>query len=191
MKLGSKTPGVAATRVDKIAGRRRRLATPVALAALIAFFSLGVAAPTATAAEPNTKAVYTLNVNGQAVTLTEGQSVVYGMQRINSPAALGHVSPNVTYPGDAGTLTVTASAGVYHYSVAMSIPATNFVGAFSTTDVTSGLSGGSVVELVFAGSVPTSKLHGHRYSGTLTGEAFFLGAPVATTVPNNTLYTYP
>ncbi len=112
------------------------------------------------------------------------------MQRIESPAAPGQVTPNATYPGDAGTLTVAASGAVHHYSIAMSIPATTFAGAFSITDLTSGLSGGSAAVSGFSGSVTTSKLRNHRYSVTLTGTAFLLGAPVAGTVPNNTLYHY-
>lgn len=163
---------------------------PAILAVMIAVFSFGLAVPTATAAEPNTDAAYTLSVNGQVRTLIEGETVVYEMQRINSHAIPGQVSPDVVYPSDAGTLTVTASGGVYHYSIAMSIPATNFEGYFHTTDLTSGLSGGYVAEFSFSGSISTSKLHGHTYSGTLSGVAFFLGVAVATTVPNNTLYTY-
>jgi hypothetical protein len=73
----------------------------------------------------------------------------------------------------------------------MNITVTNFVGAFGITDLTSGLGGGSVPELVWAGSIPTSKLHGHTYSGTITGEAYFAGVPVAKTGPNNTTYKYP
>jgi len=72
----------------------------------------------------------------------------------------------------------------------MSIPATSFVGFFGVTDLTSGLSGGLTPEGAFTGSAPTSRLYGHRYSGNLSGEAFFMGAPVASTMPNNTLYTY-
>jgi hypothetical protein len=185
----------------KLENRTRLLAGIVATGALV-IAGIGVASsadatppPSPTAAiavaSPSNAAVYELNVNGQVVTLTDGETVVYQMQRINAPALPSQASPNVTYPGTAGTLTVTASAGVYHYSLAMDIAVTNFIGAFSITDLSSGLSGGVVPELVWAGSVPTSKLHGHRYSGTLAGIAYFLGVPVAKTVPNATLYTYP
>ncbi len=163
----------------------------IVLAALVAFLSVGAVAPSAMAAEPSTAAVYQLNIDGHVTTLTDGQTAVYAMQRIAAPAVPGHVSPNVTYPGDGGTLTVTASAGVFHYSIAMSIPATTFAGFFGVTDLTSGLSGGLTPESTFSGSAPTSKLHGHTYSGNLSGEAFFAGIPVATTAPNNTLYRYP
>ncbi|MEY9951888.1 hypothetical protein [Leifsonia sp. EB34] len=168
---------------------RSRLAAGVAFALLASCLSLGAAAPAATAATSEADA-YELTVDGHVTTIAEGETVVYGMEAVNSPT-LSQRSPRTVYPGNAGTLTVTASAGVYYFSVAMSVPATNFVGNFSITDLTSGFSGGSTLELVFSGSVPTSKLRGHRYSGTLSGTAFFMGAAVAKTVPNNTLYTYP
>lgn len=192
MKLGFKNLSAADSGAERMASRRKRgLAASAAVVSLIAFFTIGAVAPAATAADPSTATVYTLNVNGQVVTLAEGQTAVYGMKLISSPAAPGQVVPNVVYPGDAGTLTVTASAGVYHYSIAMSIPATTFVGFFGVADLTSGFSGGLTPEGAFSGSAPTSRLHGHRYSGNLSGTAFFLGVSVATTVPNNTLYTYP
>lgn len=141
---------------------------------------------------PGTTATYLLDVNGQQATLTEGETAVFQMHSIASTARHGIASPDVVYPGDGtGTITVTASGGVYHWSIAMHIPATTFVGAFHVTDLTSGFGGGSVPAFTFSGSDPTSKLHGHRYSGTIGGEALFLGVPVATTGPNNTLYTYP
>jgi hypothetical protein len=161
----------------------------VVAAAAVAFFSIGVVAPAATAAESHSDAAYELTVGGQSTILTEGETVVYPMVPVTKP---GQVTPNVVYPGDGtGTVTVTASGGVYHYDIAMHIPVTNFVGHFSITDLTSGLSGGSTLELVWAGSVPTSKLHGHRYSGHLSGNAFLAGIVVSTVGPNATLYTYP
>lgn len=171
---------------------RSKRALGIIFATLIAFFSLGLVAPAATAAQPSTKSVYQLDVNGQKVTLTEGATAVFPMHRVNSTAMPSLVSPNVVYPGDgAGTITVTASGGVYHWSVEMHIPATNFLGAFYITDLTSGFSGGRNAATSFSGSAPTSKLHLHRYSATLTGQASFLGVIVSTTGPNNTLYTYP
>ncbi|WP_213815579.1 hypothetical protein [Glaciihabitans sp. dw_435] len=162
----------------------------LSVATLIGLFSFGIVAP-ATAADASTTATYELNLGGQKTTLTEGETAVFAMQPVKSAKAPGTLSPNVVYPGDgSGTITVTATAGVYHWSIAMHIPVTNFVGAFSITDLTSGLSGGSVLATSFSGSAPTSKLRGHRYSGTIAGTAFLLSVPVATTGPNNTLYTY-
>ncbi|WP_412148576.1 hypothetical protein [Curtobacterium flaccumfaciens] len=165
-------------------------------ATMTAVLSLGVAtaAPASAATAIDSKATapqYDLSVGGKTTTLSEGETAVYPMLPVKSAAASGHVVPNVVYPGDGtGTLTVTASGGVYHYSIEMHVPATNFVGHFTVTDLTSGLSGGRVLELVFAGDVTTSKLHGHRYSGHLDGEADFAGVPVSTVGPNATLYTY-
>ncbi|MCS5487134.1 hypothetical protein NY588_08295 [Curtobacterium flaccumfaciens pv. beticola] len=163
---------------------------------MAAVLAIGVAAAApasaATTAEPKAaSAKYELSVGGKTTTLSEGQTAVFPMLPVKTAGASGGVHTDVVYPGDgSGTVTVTASGGVYHYSIAMHVPATNFVGAFQITDLTSGLSGGRTLELVFAGDVPTSKLRGHRYSGTLSGEADFAGLPVATVGPNATLYTY-
>ncbi|QNE46144.1 hypothetical protein F1C58_03945 [Glaciihabitans sp. INWT7] len=171
--------------------KSNRRTTGIVFAALIALFSLGMAAPAAMAVEPSQDSVYRLDVNGQHATLTEGATAVFTMQRIGGTAKPGMISPNVVYPGDgAGTITVTASGGVYYWSVAMAIPATSFLGDFSITDTTSGFSGGRVLATSFSGSAPTSKLRGHRYIGSLAGKAFFLGVPVSTTGPNNTVYKY-
>ncbi|MDQ1206092.1 hypothetical protein [Microbacterium sp. SORGH_AS_0862] len=172
---------------------RRKRSFGIALAALIGLFSVGLVAPAANAAQPastDAAAEYVLELDGEVYALAEGETAVFPLQRIESPAAPGEVTSRVTYPGDAGTLTVTASSGVYHYSIAMAIPATTFAGAFSIADLSSGLSGGSAPVSSFAGSVTTSKLRGHTYSGTLTGTAFLLGVPVAGTVANNTIYHY-
>ncbi|NNC14045.1 hypothetical protein HII28_19480 [Planctomonas sp. JC2975] len=137
-------------------------------------------------------AVYQLDVNGQQTTLAEGESAVYPIVAVDSPAAEGLVplSTSVPYPGDIGLLTVSAAKGVYHYDIAMSEPSTNFVGDFCITDLTSGFSNGCTHELIFSADIPTSKLRGHTYSGTLSGTAYFLGLPNGNTVPNNTIYTY-
>jgi hypothetical protein len=134
---------------------------------------------------------YQLNVGGDITTLTDGETAVYPMVPVTPAGGPQRFSPNANYDYGCGLLTVTASAGVYHYSIAMHVPATNFVGHFSISDLTNGQSGGSVLELVWAGDIPTSKLHGHRYSGTLSGYATFAGVSVCTVGANNTLYTYP
>jgi hypothetical protein len=139
--------------------------------------------------KPSTTVAYSLTVGGHTTALTDGESVTYPMLPVSPPGA---VSPDAVYPGDGtGTLTVWGSAGVFHYSIEMHVPATNFIGHFQITDRTSGLSGGSVLELVFAGDIPTSKLHGHTYAGTLTGDAVFAGVIVSTVGFNSTSYTYP
>lgn len=175
----------------KPARRRSKRFRALFSTALIAFLSLGMVAPPAIADEASTQSEYVLNVNGQEAILAEGETAVFGMQLINSTAKSGMLSPNVVYSGNGGTITVTAAGGVYQWSVAMAIPATSFLGAFYVTDLTSGFSNGSVPATKFYGSASTSRLYGHRYSGTLIGKAYFLGVPVSTTGPNNTLYTYP
>lgn len=171
-------------------GARSRRPIGVILVMLIGFFSLGTTASAANASERFGAAEYLLEVDGRAYTLREGETATFTLQRVASPSVPGQMTPDAVYPGDAGTLTVTGSGGSFHYSISMSIPATSFTGSFSVTDVSHGLSGGTTIVSGFSGSVPTSRLRGHRYSGALTGTAFLVGVPVATVVPNYTLYTY-
>jgi hypothetical protein len=164
-------------------GRRRS----VVLAMMLSLLSVGAVTPAAMADESPTSNLYDVTVGNATTTLREGESVTYRMTSVSGTS--GVISSDVVYRGDTGTITVTANRGVYHHAVDMSVPATNFVGKFSVTDLTSGFGGGSTPALLFEGDVPTSRLTGHLHSGTLTGEAFFAGLPVATTGPNNTLYT--
>lgn len=172
-------------------GRPRKRILGVSLVALVAFLSLGSIAPAATAADLSSVGQYELSVGGQVVNLSEGETAVFQMQSIDSSTTPKTLATNAVYPGDGtGTITVTASAGVYHWGIEMHIPVTSFAGVFHITDLTSGLSGGGNIATAFSGSAPTSKLHGHRYSGTITGVAYLLGVAVAKTFPNNTSYTY-
>lgn len=161
--------------------------------AVVLVASIGIAAPangaTLTDTVANSDSTYVLNVNGHEATLSEGQSTSFQMRPM--AATDGQASTDAVYPGNGtGTITVTAANGVFHWEVAMHIPATSFAGSFSITDLSTGFGGGSTPATAFSGNAPTSKLRGHRYSGTLTGQAFLLGVPVATTGPNNTSYTY-
>ncbi|QNA91639.1 MULTISPECIES: hypothetical protein [unclassified Microbacterium] len=133
---------------------------------------------------------YLLDVGGQQVALSDGESATFPMLEGPIPEA-GTVAPRVTYSSNCGTLTVTASAGTYSWGINMTCPATGFIGQFHITDLSSGLGGGFTPVFAFSGTAPTSKLHNHRYSGTLTGTADLAGVIVAHVVPNATLYTYP
>lgn len=172
--------------------RRTVYAASAAVLVISGVLTAGVPANAAPAA-PSASNSYQLTIAGQTTDLSEGEAAVYPMLPV-APAASKNltVSPDAVYPGDGtGTLTVTASAGVFHYSIEMHVPATNFIGRFSITDLTNGQSSGNVLELVFAGDVPTSKLHGHRYQGQLTGHAVFAGVVVSTVGANATNYIYP
>jgi hypothetical protein len=163
----------------------------VVIPAMIAFGAVGLMAPSASAAELSAPPTYQLTVNGETTTIAEGQTATFALKTIGAPVApaIGQISPDAVYTNNAGTLTVTGSNGEFHYSIAMSIPATGFAGSFKTTDLTSGISGGYAPVLGFSGTVATSNFRGHRYSGALTGEADFLGIPVASVVPNLTIFT--
>ncbi|GAA5203337.1 MULTISPECIES: hypothetical protein [Microbacterium] len=168
---------------------KRSLGAVVATLAMLV--SVGVIAPAATAAEPGGAGedAYDLVVNGETTTLGEGQSITIPMQLAQPTAAAGIVSPNVVYPGNGGTLVVTASHGVYYWTIATPCVG-NVLGSFSITDLTSGLSGGFALANDFSGSATTSKLMNHRYSGTLNATVSNFWGPCAYTMPNNTLYTY-
>ena len=173
----------------RIANRRSRRGLTVAFAALvIAVFGTGVVAPPATAAEVR-EPTYELTVNGETISFAEGETVTVGMESVGSAHSSTGASLRDVYSGNAGVLTVTGSGGAFRYSIAMSIPVTTFVGVFTVSDLTNGQSGGRTPVFAFAGSVPTSNLRGHQYSGVLEGTAFFLGAAVAKTMPNNTRFT--
>ncbi|WP_147305277.1 hypothetical protein [Subtercola boreus] len=159
------------------------MAVALATGTMLTIGMAPASANVASAPTSESAASYELSVGGESTTLAEGQSVVYPMVPTNPDAG-------VVYPGDYGTITVTAAGGVYHYDIAMSVPVTDFIGAFSIMDLISGLSSGSVTELIFSGDVPTSRLRNHTYSGTIAGEAFFAGVSVAHTAPNNTVFTY-
>lgn len=179
--------------------RARRAAVGAAVAALLlagsatpAFADTGIRAGGVAASGGADAAAYILNVDGQSVDVGEGESVSFGMvAETPTPVFTTVIKPNATYTSDCGTLTVTASAGVFHWKVNMTCPATSFAGTFSISDRNSGFSGGLVPASAFSGSASTSRLHGHTYSGTLNGTAFLLGVPVAHTIANNTAYKYP
>ena len=174
---------------DKGASRLTRLAIMWAASVVVA--SVSFVGPSATASD--TKRVgentYDLTVNGKSKVLTEGETVTFPLNSAPATPANGSISPRVLYPGTGGSISVTASNGVYRWHVIASC-ATYFEGKFSITDLTSGLSGGFSTAIGLSGSVATSKLKGHRYSGTLSGVAFNFLVPCAWTGPNNTIYKY-
>lgn len=139
--------------------------------------------------DPGGENTYDLVVNGEAKVLDEGETVTFDLLPAPPATAPGTVSPRVIYPGNGGSISVTASNGVYHWKVLASC-ATGFDGTFAITDLTSGFSGGFAPAFGLSGSVTTSKLKGHRYSGTLSGVAFNGLIPCAWTGPNNTIYQY-
>lgn len=163
-----------------------------AAAATIMAGSIFAIAPAAVAAEPDAD-TYVLTVNGETQTLEEGETVTFGMQAVQSPGAPGTVAPNAVYPGNGGTIEVTATGGYYYWAV--NAPCAegfggSFIGTFSTTDLTSGFGGGSEIASGFSGRASTSRLYGHRYSGTLSGAASNFWGQCAWTGPNNTIYKY-
>lgn len=168
--------------------RRRTLGVLIASLALLA--TAGVTAQAASAAGVSGQEKYDLVVNGQKATMTEGQTATFTLNAVPPPTKPGTIRPLVDYTGNGGTITVTTSKGSYYWKVTAPC-ATNFLGSFSITDLTSGLGGGSTLAIGFSGSAPTSKLYNHRYSGTLSGNA---SNPIvgncATTGPNNTIYQY-
>lgn len=148
-----------------------------------------IASSTTSETEPGGENVYDLIVNGEVEVLDEGETVTFDLLPAPTATAPGTVSPRVMYPGNGGSISVTASNGVYHWKV-LAPCATGFDGTFAITDLTSGFSGGFAPAFGLSGSTATSKLKGHRYSGTLSGVTFNGLIPCAWTGPNNTLYKY-
>lgn len=180
---------MATSKMDTRRVGRSRRTIGAALATCAMLLSVGLAAPAATAVEPDGADSYDLVVGGQATTLGEGQSVTIPLQSGRSKAGSGLVTPQVTYPGNAGTLTVTAQGGSYYWSIATPCVG-NGLGTFHVTDLTSGMNGGFTPAYGYSGSAPTSRLRNHRYSGTLDLTITNFWGTCAYTGPNATLYTY-
>lgn len=167
-------------------------------AAIVAATSL-IATPAQAAVnaaeETNADATYTFDYNGESVELTEGASATFPIMAIPTAESAtdeqsgGRVTRD-TYVANCGVLTVTGSAGVFHYGIEMSCPATSFAGTFTIYDHTNGQSGGIVPVFWFSGDIATSKLRGHQYGGSLIGFASLAGVPVASVIQNYTLYRY-
>jgi hypothetical protein len=104
--------------------RRPRRRGPVVLAMILSLLFIGAVTPSAMAAESPASDMSDVTVGSATTTLHEGESVTYKMTSIAGSS--GTISSDVVYPGDSGTITVTANRGVYHYAIDMSVPATNF-----------------------------------------------------------------
>lgn len=168
-------------------GSKRRFSFHI-VALVAAVLTLGMMSAPANAAEVGGEPAYELTIDGQTVAFAEGETVTVGMERIAPEPGPGGISLFTVYSGNAGTLTVTASKGVFYYGIAMSIPVTTFAGVFTVASLTNGQSGGRTPVFAFSGSIATSNLRGHTYSGVLEGTAFLLGAAVAKTMPNYTTF---
>lgn len=150
---------------------------------LFALLSFLLTAPIASASPEDD---YSITVGGERVELSEGESATFDFEAIPQSSGSG-ISPQATYQGKIGTLTVVGVGGSFSYSIKLAIPATSFNGQFGVTDLTSGLSGGSTRVTKFSGLVATSNLKGHQYAGTLSGVAYQGSKPVARTVSNYTV----
>lgn len=155
---------------------------------LVALLSFMLAAPLASASPVEPDGGYRILVGGDQVRIEEGESVTFDLEAIPEPGSgSGGVSPQATYQGKMGTLTVTGNRGSFVYSIKLAVQATSFNGQFGVTDLTSGLSGGSTRVTKFSGSVATSGIRGHQYAGSLSGVAYQGTKPVARTVSNYTV----
>lgn len=147
---------------------------------------------TALAAEPTKQTTspnqYQITVGDTTVTLKEGQKAVFGMDTLtDSSTTNGQISTFASsqiVTGNAGTLTVWGNGAYFYWNIAMTIPATSFMGAVTLSDVTSGLSCGTAIAIGFSGKCATRGLSGHTYSGSISGTAYFGTVAVAVTGPN-------
>lgn len=140
------------------------------------------------------KATYEVTIGDKTITLEEGQKAQIPLIPIDNDkdkgkGKSGDVNADYTFVGDCGTLDLWASGGRVYYVIDMIWPATSFSGLMSVTDLTTGLSGGYTAVSGFSGSVATSNLSGHKYSASLSGQAFLFGVPVASVMPNYIYWT--
>jgi len=157
------------------------------LLALMMVFSMSTAvfAQSTTNKKIDTKtSTYEVTIGNKTLTLKEGEKAEVPLTSINNSDSNSEIEPNAVFIGDAGTLDIWPYSGRVYYDITMNVSATSFSGMMRVTDLTSGLSGGTTPVTGFNGSVSTSNLSGHRYSASLTGEAYLLGLPVANVVPN-------
>lgn len=144
----------------------------------------------ASSAEPSLQ-TYMVNVDGQTISLTEGEVVSIpleltdeGKQLLNNSDA----QPYSSFAGNAGVLTIWGVGTRFYWSVSMSIPATSFAGTVTATDLTSGLSCGMTPVFGFHNSCVIGHSSGHIYYASISGVAYELTTPVAKTVSNWTYW---
>lgn len=157
---------------------------------LVMVFAISVPA-FAASPEDNIPQSYALNIDGEVITFEEGEKVIIPLELTEEGKEIladstGGVQPYgaVSFPGDAGVLTVWGEGTRFYWSIAMAVPATSFTGFVSGTDLTTGFSSGTAAVSGFSGSCAVGHSSGHQYGATISGTAFLLTVPVAKTVSN-------
>ena len=72
-------------------------------------------------------------------------------------------------------------AGIFDWSIVMTVPVTHFIGTVSSTDITSGLSAGTSGVTGFSGKCYCARISGHTYVAHLDGVAYLGTVAVAKT----------
>lgn len=124
-------------------------------------------------------------VGEQAIPLKVGESVTIPFVPIQTK---GTIQPAEVFPGDGGTLTLTATGTSVNWSIALTVPANAFTGILRITDINAGFNISNGAVSGFSGFVPYTAIKGHMYSASLDGVATLLGVPVAKTTYNYILW---
>lgn len=156
--------------------------------ALALIMTMALAVP-AFAASPDEEVPqsYTLNIDGEIVTLKEGEVVSIPLQLTDAGKELlaeSGVQTYLSFPGDAGVLNIWGSGTRFYWSIEMAVPATSFAGSVTATNLTTGFSSGTAAVSGFSGNCSVGTASGHHYGASISGVAYLLTVPVAKTVTN-------
>lgn len=155
------------------------------------FFSLVLVAilvlsfNTTTFAQEDSNNTYSVSIGNTVIELNEGSRVEVPMESL----LIQPFGATDTVVGNGGTLTVWGSGHYVYWTIAMTIPATSFIGTISTTDITSGFSAGTTAITGFGGSIYAASTAGHIYTAVLDGIAYNGTTAVAHTLSNRITWT--
>lgn len=116
----------------------------------------------------DTPLTYHITIDGKTYDVEEGSYVQVPLKAINTSSA----STRDVVPGDAGTLNVWGSGHYFHWLISMHIPATSFIGDVSSFNMNTGIINHNNPVSGFGGSIYCASTVGHRYSATLSGNAY-------------------
>lgn len=166
----------------------RRLFSLVCVFAMI--FSINVTAFAAEVPRIDSQPQYEITIGSEVITLEEGEVAEFPMNLIKTDESGAQTySSSQTIMGDAGTLKVWGSGHYFNWDIDMKVPVTIFLGTVDCTDLTSGLSAGSVAVTGFSGKCNCARISGHKYVAHLDGTAYMGAKAVATTGFNTVTWT--
>lgn len=118
--------------------------------------------------------------SGDEIILTEGETIQVPL----FAEVYSNDKARQKFEGKVGYSELTLSGSYVNYKIALTVPASSFIGALNITDLSSGLSAGNTLLTKFSGSVKYNKYSKHTYRATLTGSAYYGATKVAYVTDN-------